>query len=155
MNKNSDFNCHKVLNPKVSNWRIFCIFILIPIFQTALAENYIECNFINVNGDDKFTMRIVQDEDEVFYALPSEQAKESSVPKQKLLAHWPDKDYLETMELMSALGLPLGPKVTFLELLGSGGISVTSVDITTKKGWLSRHTVILSQYEGDCVTNIF
>lgn len=69
-----------------------------------------------------------------------------------IILHAPTK---ETLELFKITGADFKLMLTFVELLGSGGVNTTSIDVATKEAWHSRHAMLLSQYTGTCETDIF
>ena len=124
--------------------------------KIAVAEDFINCNLLNTNGDDNLEVNFIR-EDGTFYGVPS-----TGGEKVKLLVHVTSEEAMRTLAALKALteaqgeeSFPLEPKITLIERLEPGGANLTTIHIDTKKAWHSRHTALLSQYEGTCHTNMF
>ena len=102
------------------------------------------CDLNNIADENEQFILLISKSEESFYVVPN---VEGGKKGDKLLLHVPS----ELATLISIDGL----KITLIELLGSGGVNTTSIDIKTKEAWHSRHTLILSQYKGQCKTNLF
>ena len=137
---------------------IICAIFFITGVQFAHAQDLqdlIDCIFVNTDGSDVFEFQIKLKEDAFYMQSNYEEGYESA-----LTFHIIDDETLELFEITKKLATnpdstDFHPRVTFVELLGSGGVNTTTINIVTKEAWHSRHTSLLTQYKGKCKTDIF
>lgn len=134
---------------------IAVLFTLAFSASAAYAEEFIECKFFDVKDGDNYVPVKILKRDDGFYLIPNDVEGVEG----KLALHAPSSEEVEKLAMMnSIMGIDdpkFGPKITFIELLGSGGVNTTTINFKTKEGWHSRHTALLQQFKGKCETNLF
>ncbi len=138
---------------------IICAIFFIMGSQFAHAEDLIDCKFINVDGSENFDVQF-ELKDGSFYALSNQEDAPEETYEDKLIFHATTEEKIKTDKIMRSFATDpdstiFHPKVTFVELLGSGGVNTTTINVVTKDVWHSRHSILLSQYIGKCETDIF
>ncbi len=137
---------------------VVCAIFFITGVQFAHAQDLqdlIDCILVNTDGSDVFEFQIKLKDDKFYMQSNYEEGYESP-----LTFHFIKEETLEFFEIAKELSnnpdsTDYHPRATFVELLGSGGVNTTTINVVTKEAWHSRHTTLLTQYKGKCKTDIF